>query len=94
MAANGPTLLLNLLKYDCMIMFVEIPEKDMSMAVYDQCRERATVKLMKLGHEWQGCKSQIPGLRNPHSLNGNGIMHTSLTSKTLSKNVRQDEYPI
>ena len=62
MASNGPTLLLNLLKYDCMIMFVDIPEKEMSMAVYDHRRERAPVKLMKLGHQWQGRKSQIPGL--------------------------------
>lgn len=57
-----PTMLLSLLS---MIMFVEIPGKEMSMAVYDQCREHATVKLIKLfnaGHEWQGCKSQIPGL--------------------------------
>lgn len=57
MAANRPTLLLNLMKYDCMIMFVEIPEKEMSMAVYDQCRERATVKKMKLGQQWQGSRA-------------------------------------
>ena len=64
-----------------MIMFVEIPEKEMSMAVYDQCRERATVKKMKLGQQWQGSRAGFQVYENPHSLNGNGIMHTSLTSK-------------
>eukprot|EP00435_Cladocopium_sp_Y103_P071672 s92_g38.t1 len=71
-------------------MFFDVPYDHMSIALYDQCRSGATVKLLKLhgdGHQWPGCKHGIQGLGKVSSIDGNKMMHAFFDSKTLSSSV-------
>ena len=77
-------------------MFLDIPEEQMSIALYDECHMGATAKVIKLhgaGHQWPGCQHGIPGLGEASTVSGNKMIQAFFDSKRLTSSVQQ-EYPI